>query len=421
MNEQLTKQSRLYEEELLSRIIMAQNHIPQVVSQISKDDFIYHGKTYQIIVDAFHNDKDINRELVTNKVELGLFTNTSFRDIRSTIRDLKEISNAYRLWKVLLLNSEKVPMENVPTFASEVQKEIINAVNTVEKENSSVVSIVEDWKTKKEEYIERYKNGMKIVGISTGYDELDKIIDGLRPEHLWIIGGYTNTGKTFASLNIVANLIRQGKRVVFYSLEMSTADIISRLVGIMTKTNGNSIMKGFGNEEAISKSLEEIINSKLSIHTKKSTLEEIEYSMYEETLSDKVDLFIVDFVQLVAVKNARSEYETITASALGFQQAAKRLKTTIMLLSQISNDGAKNASDSIMSFKGSGALGAAADLAIEITNAEDDKTDWKRKLEEGQAVEMKWAIKKNRHGRVGALYMDFMGSNGTFTYIPVNK
>lgn len=414
----INQKSSHYEVELLSALVMMQQHIPKVYTQVSRNDFQVYGNVYGIIVDAFLNEKNINTELVGGKIQLGLFTSPSSRDIRSIVRDLKDTANAVRLWKVLAGNSEKIPSEGVPAFASEVQKEILSAVTSVERERSEIATVIADWKHKKQEYTDRYRSGMKILGVSTGYEAVDGLIDGIRPEHLWVIGGYTNTGKTFASLNIVANLIAQGKRVVFYSLEMSSADIISRLVGIMTKTNGNSIMKGFGNEENISEAVEKIVLSKLSVHTQKSTLEEIEYSMYEEMLTDPVCLFVVDFVQLVTVKNARSEYETITASALAFQQAAKRLKATVILLSQISNEGAKNGSDSIMSFKGSGALGAAADLAIEISNSEDDRSDWKRKLQEGLPVEMKWAVKKNRHGRVGVLYMNFTGSTGVFDYQP---
>jgi replicative DNA helicase len=85
-----------------------------------------------------------------------------------------------------------------------------------------------------------------------------------------------------------------------------------------------------------------------------------------------------------------------------------------MLLSQISNEGAKFATEGVMSFKGSGALGAAADLAIEISAGEDDKKEWRLKLYRGEPVLMKWAIQKNRHGRVGTIMMNFLGKTGKF-------
>src|SRR5690606_1031210 len=83
-----------------------------------------------------------------------------------------------------------------------------------------------------------------LIGISTGFKKLDDVIDGFRPGHFWVLGGYTSAGKTFASLNLVANLIKQKKRVVFYSLEMTEVDILSRLSGILTQQNTKKILRG---------------------------------------------------------------------------------------------------------------------------------------------------------------------------------
>jgi replicative DNA helicase len=182
----------------------------------------------------------------------------------------------------------------------------------------------------------------------------------------------------------------------------------------MTNQNGKSIIKGYGNQDKVAQTMKDLISSKLSIHTTKSNLSEIQFSMYEENITTPVDMFVVDYMQLVQVKGL-SEYAATTACAIEFQQMAKRLAVPTMLLSQISNDGAKMGSEVVMSFKGSGAIAAAADLAIEITVGEDDVSEWKKKLQAGEPVRMKWNIRKNRHGVVGFVEMDFVGNTGIFT------
>ena len=150
-------------------------------------------------------------------------------------------------------------------------------------------------------------------------------------------------GKTFAVLNIAAALIAQGKRVIIYSLEMAQIDVLSRLVGVMSKQSGISVLKAFKHDiEGVTKAFELMLASNLEIHTQISDLREIEVSMWRAHKEKPVDLFIIDFMQLIGVKGAKSEYETTTAVALRIQQHAKRLKVPIIALSQISNEGAKN-------------------------------------------------------------------------------
>jgi replicative DNA helicase len=143
-------------------------------------------------------------------------------------------------------------------------------------------------------------------------------------------------------------------------------------------------------------------------------MNQILLSMYEESLKDKPAVFIIDFLQLITLKNSRSEYETITQVILELQNTAKRLNIPIIVLSQVSNESAKNGDQTVMGFKGSGAIAAAADLAIELVSGEESVNELRRKMKEDEPVNIKWHVKKNRHGRVGTLDMTFIGKHGIF-------
>jgi replicative DNA helicase len=71
--------------------------------------------------------------------------------------------------------------------------------------------------------------------------------------------------------------------------------------------------------------------------------------------------------------------------------------------------------------KGSGGIGAAADLCIELRIGEENFDTWKRKMNAGEPVKMKWDIQKNRHGKVGVLEMEFSGKTGRFYTPTVDK
>lgn len=67
----------------------------------------------------------------------------------------------------------------------------------------------------------RMKNWGKIMGLHTGNWVLDRMTMGLAPGELIVIGGATSNGKTALSMNIAANIAKQGKSVLFVTLEMT--------------------------------------------------------------------------------------------------------------------------------------------------------------------------------------------------------
>jgi len=283
-------------------------------------------------------------------------------------------------------------------------------------EISNIEELLKDFFALQERYKERFKNGPGLIGITTGYDKLDGIIDGFRPEHLWVLGGYTNTGKTAASLNFVSNLVKNQKRVLYFSLEMSKTDIIARLFGIMTNQSGLTILKGYQHDsDIVLEASKLLIASNLSIFNEVAQLDQMEALITQECSKSEVTLVVIDFLQLVKVKNVTSIYDRVTEAIQTFQTLAKKTKVTFLVLSQVSNEAAKGGSE-IMAFKGSGDIAAAADLAIEIKNGEATTDELKEKLSEGKMVNMMWDIRKNRHGRIGSIDMQFNGKTGVFNY-----
>jgi replicative DNA helicase len=354
--------------------------------------------------------------LKDKNIELGdVLTHWTGRPLEYVCRDIKSLNNFRKTYSVLETSLKEIKDADLDEFIPDLQRKLVSANAGQGFESSSADSIISEYKELQAYYKERFASGQKIIGVSTGYDKLDEIIDGLRQGHLWVIGGYTNMGKTATSLNIASNVIKQGKRVVYYSLEMSKTDILSRLLGIMTKESGLAILKGskydFG---AVAGCMELISKSESSIYNEKTELSAIEGSMLEENLNRPVDLFIVDFLQLITLKGAKSEYESVSTAILELQQTAKKLKVPIIVLSQVSNEGAKYNNEVVMSFKGSGSIAAAADLAIEINIGETDKELWKIKMHKGEPVKMLWNVRKNRHGKVGSLEMAFDGRTGVF-------
>ena len=416
MIQELNKKSKTFEVELLSNLFVREEQIPSILSRLSEKDFYYYGKAYQVVVNAYKENKNLIDELTSKGVfdSEYLTSDVSYRKAIDIADDIKAVSKTRHFLSLLESKIKTLSGDNINEQIADFQRTLAKTI-TGDSELSAIENVLAEYQEKRLEYEERFKNGDGIIGISTGYQKIDEVIDGFREEHLWVLGGYTNTGKTAASLNFVSNLVNQKKRVVYYSLEMSKNDIVSRLLGIMTDQSGLDILKGRAKDEKEIQSKYELLKeSQMSIYNEKTNLSQLVGSMIEEHHTNKVDLFVIDFLQLITVNGAKSEYESVSTAILELQQLAKKLKTPIMVLSQISNDGARNQSDVVMSFKGSGSIAAAADFAIEINIGEEDRDEWKKKLKNNEPVKMIWNIRKNRHGRVGSVDMMFSGKTGRF-------
>lgn len=420
------------EKAVLGSIILRPKALLEVSSILTIDSFYNpkHSKIFESFLELHKKDIPIDILTLSNILEdknildqiggnnyLGELTSSvpSSTNIKhyaeevsksKTLRDVIEIGN--KISEV----GYKEDYNNIHVVLSELQKNLVN--KKVKSDN--IIETFNEFDKRTLEYQEKKKLGLDLIGISCGYPKLDKIIDGLRKGHLWIIGGYTNLGKTTLALNVVADLIKQGKRVIYYSLEMTDVDTVSRLLGIMCKENGISIIKGYSKDiNKVNEYRQKIIDSGFLVKTGISELSEIMMSMYEENIKSPVDLFILDYIQNVKVKGAKSEYETATTTSVELQLNAQRLNIPTIALSQVSNEGAKNSdSQLVASFKGSGAINASADLAMEIKIGEKNNEERVEKIKNGEKVMMKLIIGKNRHGPVGYIDLVFDGKTGIF-------
>lgn len=233
----------------------------------------------------------------------------------------------------------------------------------------------------------------------------------------FIVNHNTSTGKTFWALNIVAEMIRKKKKALFFSLEMSQIDIMGRLIGILSGVDSRRIIKGKLDDkelQAVSKAKEQLREAELYIYTDLSSVEEIKIECTRQSMSGAIDLVAVDYLQMMHAHGTSNQFEILERVSKDLQGFALKLNTTIIGLSQVSNEGARNGGSSIMSFKGSGAIAASADVGIELLTNEDSQDTINQKKIDGEPIKIKAMVKKNRHGETGNIYMTFSPRNGRY-------
>lgn len=137
--------------------------------------------------------------------------------------------------------------------------------------------------------------------VPTGYNTIDEVIKGLLPGQMTVLAGDTSAGKTTFAVSLSMNLIESGKRVAYYSNEMTTNQIAGRLM--LAAARGGETQKGdlgwFVKGEKKKEVMERLQN--LVIHQGSTEGDEIVRSIYE---LGGVDVVVVDNLMSVGLSNA---------------------------------------------------------------------------------------------------------------------
>jgi replicative DNA helicase len=88
------------------------------------------------------------------------------------------------------------------------------------------------------------ENAEEFKGIPTGFSKLDEITSGLNRSDLILIGARPAMGKTSFALNIGRNVGMTGKKVVFFSLEMSNEQLAARVLSTEARVESNKLRSG---------------------------------------------------------------------------------------------------------------------------------------------------------------------------------
>jgi len=284
------------------------------------------------------------------------------------------------------------------------------------KEESDITDAIKEFNETQEQFKAKLLSGdTSYIGVPTGFSKIDDIIDGLRPGHMHLIGGYTSAGKTQFMLNIIDNIM-SGTKTTLFSLEMSRVDIIARLLSIRTGIGASKILRHEFSEQweldEYEVAKKRLVDSGLRIYSQTNLLDDIIMSMTRDIVINKTKVFAIDYAQLVRTRSS-NEYEQISETAQRLQNFARENGVTIIILSQISNEHAKDQNRETMGFKGGGTLPASADLALELVNT-DTREDRAYKLQEGKPFSVNCIVRKNRHGRTGIIGFNFYPWNGKF-------
>ena len=263
--------------------------------------------------------------------------------------------------------------------------------------------------------------------VETGFEVLDRYTNGgFAKEEYVIIAARPSIGKTAFALSMMYNMINNGKKVAFFSLEMPAASIAKRLYAIDSKIELSKIMKStFFTEELdrLKDSLERLYDLKDNMYiidVPNISLTELRTKARVIMKERGVDCIVIDYIGLISppsnMMNAK-KFEQVSYISLNLKQLARELKVPVIVLCQVGRE-SEEQEPILSNLRDSGSIEQDADIVCflhrkKILSDEEKQKNLKDSMGRASIQVTKMIVAKNRNGETGNFKI---GYNGPLTY-----
>ena len=226
--------------------------------------------------------------------------------------------------------------------------------------------------------VEIRMNSEGLLGIASGFQDIDKFTGGWQDTDLIIVGGASSMGKTSFALALAYNAAKfTNTPTVIFSYEMSALQLIRRLASMESEINNKYITNGTINNDELKKIHESIGNiQQIPLNIDEGNITSLAYLVHrikEYVKTKNVKLVMIDYLQLVSSKNkSGSREQEVSKVARTLKNLAKELNITVIALSQLNRGvGMRNNSKPTLSdLRESGEIEQAADVVMLIYRPE---------------------------------------------------
>ena len=274
--------------------------------------------------------------------------------------------------------------------------------------------------------IEEISNKEGLSGIPSGFDKLDKLTSGWQESDLIIIASRPGMGKTALTLSMARNIaVNNNIPVAFFSLEMASVQLITRLISSETGLSSDKLRTGRLEKhewEQLNVKVKALEKAPLFIDdTPSLSIFDLRAKARRLKSQHDIKLVVIDYLQLMTAggsqKGGNREQE-ISMISRNLKALAKELSVPVIALSQLSRavetrGGSKR--PLLSDLRESGAIEQDADIVSFIYRPEyykiDEWDDDERTPTEGQA---ELIVSKHRNGGLGSIRLKFIGHLGKF-------
>lgn len=241
------------------------------------------------------------------------------------------------------------------------------------------------------------------TGLKTGIPALDKTMGGMQPSDLTIVGARPGVGKTAFAVSAMRNIAKAGKRVGFFSTEMSVFQVMGRFAAIEANINAHKLRHADLDEpdySRLSAATNAIAGLNLRICDKPDiTIGELAMQARAWSADGGIDFIAVDYLTRLRIdKPSGNQNLDVGMIVTELKNLARTLNIPVMVLAQLNRQSTtrKDKRPAMSDLRDSGIIEQEADQIIMLYRPDED---------EGGDPEL--IIDKNRHGECGIVRVEF--------------
>jgi replicative DNA helicase len=328
--------------------------------------------------------------------------------------------------------------EDPQTLLEEIQGDLID-IGQTESEANTLRHIKPDLMDGLDRIELRYKKRGKVDGLETGFTDLDRMLDGLKPACVYVVAGRPAMGKTSFGMAVAEHVALWNLQhahdafppkqpgVCIFSVEMTREKLIDRIFASHAEVTREKIRRGMlakGDFDRLNQTVRQFAEASIFLDASAAlTIAKFRSQARRAVVRHKCGLIVIDYVQIMKGVSKRSRDNRaleIGEIMQGIAETAKTLMVPIVVLAQISRSGEerKESRPTMADLKESGTIEEWADfVGLLYRPAYYAKTD---KQKEALAEKLECGIDdidrhaelivdKNRDGAVGTVKVRFVG------------
>lgn len=424
------------EQAVIGSILIDPASLDTVTGVLSADDFYLeeHRSIYTAMQGMYLKSRSIDVvTLVDELVHQGVYDEAGGKEyIRliseavPTAANVRDYANIVRDKSVLrsLIGACEEVSEAAYTEEEDVQRLVEMAESKIyaiaeQKENKNFVHIREALVSVYEHLQQLGVNREETLGMKTGFSGLDRILVGMGKSDLVLVGARPGMGKTSFAMNVATSAaLKSGKTVCVFSLEMSTEQLVSRLLSSEALVDSYALRSGELTDEDWQKLAHAASSlSDCDILIDDTTGMTVAGMMSKLRRVKNLGLVVIDYLGLMQSEHhIDNRVQEVSEISRNLKLMAKEFKVPVICCAQLSR-GPESRTDKrpmLSDLRDSGAIEQDADIVLFLYRDEY----YKDKDNPQSTAEV--IVAKNRHGSTGKVEMGWLGRYTKFTTIDEN-
>lgn len=426
--------NQLAEQSVLGAMILNKDAVTTASQLLKTADFYVpaHSEIFEAILDLFNLDQPIDIITLSERLKLrGSLDSIGGTNYLVEIANMAPTSGNLRHYATII--TEKSTMrrlihacEDISKLCYSGEEEVSSVLDLAEqrifeilenKDTQGFTVIGDVLSINYNKLLEMTEQKDTIIGVTTGFESLDRILNGLQKQNFVLIAARPAMGKTSLALNIAQNAaLKQNAHVAIFSLEMSKEELVNRMWSSETFVDVTKVQTGDLEDREWTQLLEGMdLLSKLPIYiddTGGTTVTDIRAKARRLKRDKGLDLIIIDHMQLMTSgRRIESRQQEISEISRHLKLLAKDLDIPVMTLSQLNRTAESRSGNRpvLSDLRESGAIEQDADLVMMIY-----RDDYYNKDTEKPGV-AECIIAKHRNGPTGVVELKWQSKYTRFS------